>query len=438
MVDTATFGPDQQASLWMATAAPSPVYPALDSPVDADVCVVGGGYTGLSCALALAEHGTDVALLESHEIGYGASGRNGGQVIPGLKQDPDELLASFGPGKAESMVALSSGAADRLFALVDRLRIDCGARQCGWLQPAHTPGALATLEKRANTWLKRGADVEILDRSRTAQALGTSYYHGGWVDRRAGVVQPLSYARGLARAAADRGARVFTGSPAQSLRQAAGRWLVTMPRGEVRARNVVLATDAYSGDLWPPLRRNFVGLNSVQVATDVLPAEIRESVLPCRMPVSETRKLLYYYRFDGEGRFVMGGRGNVEGDVPQHVFAGLRLVSERLFPQLKGVRWPFRWWGQVGLTRDWLPHLSEPAPGLWTAHGYCGRGVAMSTSMGHVLANRVLGGALQRSDPALDYPLTPLRPVPLWRYRKPGVAATISWFRLREALGIPA
>ena len=107
-------------------------------------------------------------------------------------------------------------------------------------------------------------------------------------------------------------------------------------------------------------------------------------------------------------------------------------------PELKSAHWPFGWWGQVGLTRDWLPHLCEPAAGLWIGHGYCGRGVAMATSMGQVLANRALGGTLQRTDPALDYPVTALQPIPFWQFRKPGVAATIGWFRLREALGIPA
>jgi glycine/D-amino acid oxidase-like deaminating enzyme len=212
---------------------------------------------------------------------------------------------------------------------------------------------------------------------------------------------------------------------------------VATPRGEVGAATVVLATDAYSGGLWPDLQRNHVGLNSVQIATDPLPPGLREAVIPCGLPVSETRRLVYYYRWF-DGRFVMGGRGNVEGLVPQHVFDSLRVVAERLFPALRGVAWPFRWWGQVGLTLDWLPHLAEPAPGVWSASGYCGRGVAMATAMGQVLANRVLGGALARSDPALDFPARPLRRVPLWTLRKPGVGAAIAWFRLREALGFPA
>ncbi len=428
---------EQQASLWLATATPAPECPTLRGAIDADVCIVGAGYAGLSCALALAEHGTDVVVLETRGIGHGGSGRNGGQVIPGLKQDPDELLKVLDRAEAERMIALSASAADRTFALIDRLGIACNARPGGWIQPAHTASALQTITTRAKAWAGRGADVQVLDRAQTAAALGTPFYHGAWIDRRAGAVQPLSYVRGLARAAIGNGAQVFVDSAVTSLKRADKRWLVTTSNGQVHAASVVLATDAYSNGLWPDLQRNHVGLNSVQIATDVLPIEMQKSIIPSGVPVSETRKLVYYYRLY-EGRFVMGGRGNVEGAVPQHVFDSLRMVSERLFPQLRGVAWPFRWWGQVGLTLDWLPHLAELAPGLWSGSGYSGRGVAMATAMGQVLANRVLGGTLARRDPALEFPVRPLRRVPLWALRKPGVGAAITWFRLREALGIPA
>jgi sarcosine oxidase len=427
----------QRSSLWIATALPAPPCPTVSGGIDADVCIIGAGYTGLSCALTLAENGTAVTVVEAHGIGHGGAGRNGGQVIPGLKQDPNELVAALGREDAERMIALAGSAADRTFELIERHRIDCDARPGGWVQPAHSRAALNTITARAQAWRARGAHVELLDRARTAEALGTRFYQGSWIDRRAGSVQPLSYVRGLARAALSRGARVLVDSPVRALRREGDRWIAITPGGQVRSSTVVLATDAYSDALWPDLQRNHVGLNSVQIATDVLPGKIYQSILPCQLPVSETRKLVYYYRlFDG--RFIMGGRGNVEGHVPEHVFDALRVVSERLYPQLKGVAWPFRWWGQVGLTLDWLPHLAEPAPGVWSASGYSGRGVAMATTMGQVLANRVLGGALARSDPALAFPVKPLRRVPFWALRKPGVGAAITWFRLREALGFPA
>lgn len=427
-----------ERSLWVATAKNARARERLTGSLSADVFVVGAGFTGLACALSLAERGVRVVVLEARDVGNGGSGRNGGQVIPGLKQDPDELLQIYGPGVGERVVELAGGAAQRTFELIERHGIDCDARPGGWIQPAHSAVALRTIEARVNAWRKRGADVELLDRAAAASALGTGYYHGAWIDRRAGAVQPLSYVRGLALAAESAGAHVFVDSAVTALEKRGGRWVAAAAEGEVSADTAVLATDAYSGPLLPQLQHNYVGLNSVQIASDVLPDALRASIIPCALPVSETRKLIYYYRLNDEGRFVMGGRGNVDGDVPEHVFAALRMVSTRLYPQLAGIGWPFRWWGQVGLTADWLPHLAEPAPGLWSGSGYCGRGVAMATTMGRVLANRVLGGELARSDPALEFPVTQLGAVPFWSFRKPGVAAAIGWFRLRETLGIPA
>ena len=439
MPDQHPLGSDQQRSLWMETGAKAPALPSLEGSVEADVAIVGGGFTGLVCALRLAEHGTRVALLEAEAVGNGGSGRNGGQVIPGLKHDPRELTAQFGQEAGERMIALAGSAAERVFRLIAKYGIACNAEQNGWIQPAHAASALATLHARAEDWARRGAPVEILDRGQTAERLGTDFYHGAWIDRRAGVVQPLSYARGLAAAAVSAGAAIFQYSPALRIDRAGGRWTIAAPRGELRAAQAVLATDAYSGELWPELRRGLVALNSVIVATDPLPEAVRARVLPCRLPVSETRKLVYYYRLDTNGRFLMGGRGNVEGIVPDHVFAMLRRVAERLFPALKGMRWPYRWWGQVGFTMDWLPHLVELSHDLWTSVGYCGRGVAMATAMGEVLANRLLGGQLAAAgDPALDFPVTPLARVPLWSFRKLGVASAIGYFRVREALGVPA
>lgn len=429
---------DQRNSLWIASAAPAPPCPPLEGSATADVAIVGAGFTGLACALALAERNVRAVVVEAADVGHGASGRNGGQVIPGLKPDPHEIEASFAPDVAARLIALSGGAADRVFALIERHGIECNAERRGWLQPAHSAAALKAVLRRAEQWRARGAPVEVLDAPGTRAALGTDRYCGGWIDRRAGALQPLSYARGLARAAIGLGATVHARSPALRLERDADRWTITTPRGRVSAPAVVLATDAYSGGLQPELQRNFVCVNSVQIATGPLPQDLRRRIIPAAVPVSDTHRLLYYYRLDPEGRFVIGGRGNVEGEVPEAVFAFLRSAAERLYPQLRGLAWPYRWWGRVGLTRDWMPHLAQLAPGLWTSLGYCGRGVAMATAMGHVLADRVLGGELARSDAALDYPVKPLERVPLWRWRKPLVAAAIGWFRAREAMGIPA
>jgi glycine/D-amino acid oxidase-like deaminating enzyme len=406
----------------------APATTPLQGRADAEVLVVGGGYTGLSCALTLAEAGRSVILLEAGEVGHGASGRNGGQVIPGLKHDPDDLVARFGRDRGEALVRLAGGAADRVFALIAKHRIDCAAVQCGWIQPAHSAAAAQRVIARTHQWARRGALVELLSGDRVASLLGTTAYAAGWLDRRAGALQPLAYARGLARAALGRGARIHTASPATHIGRDGDAWVATTPRGAVRARQVVLATDAYSGALWPDLPVNQMIATSVQIATDPLPEADRQAILPGGTVASDTRELLYYFRLDADGRFIIGGRGSATQRVPERVYANLRRVAARLYPRLAGVAWPYHWYGRVGITRDWLPHLAEVAPGVWTALGYCGRGVAMATTMGLVLADILKGG----HPPA--YPVAVLEPIPLYALRGPLLQAAIAYYRVRDAM----
>jgi glycine/D-amino acid oxidase-like deaminating enzyme len=421
-------GNDTRDSLWRATAAPAPLAVALEGRAEADVVVVGAGYTGLSCALALAEAGRAVIVLEAGEIGHGASGRNGGQVIPGLKHDPNDLVARFGRVRGEAMVRLVGGAADRVFALIAKYRIDCAARQCGWIQPAHSAAAAQTIFARARQWSTRRAPVELLAGDRLALLLGTDTYAAGWLDRRGGALQPLSYVRGLARAAMTHGARIHTGSEVTKIVREREEWVAVTPHGEARARQVVLATDAYSGALWPELVANQMVVTSVQTATGPLPEELRRTILPGGTVASDTRKLLYYFRLDAEGRFVIGGRGSVSETVRDGVYAALRRAAARMFPPLARVEWPYRWYGRVGLTRDWMPHLAEVAPGAWTALGYCGRGVAMATTLGQVLGEMVNGGR----DPA--YPVAALEAIPLHSLRVPLLQAGIAYYRALDAI----
>ncbi len=421
-------GIDQRRSLWRATAPHAPATTALEGRVDAEVVVVGAGYTGLSCALALAEAGRSVILLEAGDIGLGASGRNGGQVIPGLKHDPDDLVARFGRERGETLVRLVGGAADRVFALIAKHRIDCAAMQCGWIQPAHSAAAAQAIIARVRQWTARGAPVELLGRDRVGALLGTGAYGAGWLDRRAGALHPLAYARGLAAAAISHGARVHTRSPAMRIARDSEAWIATTPRGEVRARQVVLATDAYSDGLWPELAANQMVATSVQIATDPLPEIDRRAILPGGTVASDTRTLLYYFRLDADGRFIIGGRGSATDCVPEGIYAGLRRAATRMYPRLADMQWPYRWYGRVGITRDWLPHLAEVAPGIWTVLGYCGRGVAMATTMGLVLADIVNGRGL----PA--YPVLALKPIPLHPLRQPLLRAAIAYYRVRDAM----
>jgi glycine/D-amino acid oxidase-like deaminating enzyme len=416
---------------WTASAEPGPEVTALSREERTDVAVVGAGYTGLSAALHLAERGAGVVVLDAAEPGWGGSGRNGGQVIPGLKHDPDELEHRYGAEIGRKMWQTAGTAADVVFELIARHKIACHAQACGWIAAAPHASALKSLRSRTEQWQRRGAPVELLDTGRMAELTGTRAYVGGMLDRRAGAVQPLAYVRGLARAAAQAGVAIHGGSAVERLESLSkGGWRVHAKDGSVTARTVILATNAYTDDLWPGLRQTMLPVQSYQVATRPLPVEIRRQVLPGGQVVSDLRRILFYFRLDPEGRLLMGGRGPLHDRGDPALFARIESVARRLFPAIGDTQWEHRWSGRVALTADHLPHLHEPRPGLLSAVGYNGRGVAMATVMGRVLAARALGTPVAE----LAWPVSAIAAIPLHRWRLPAMAAVVGWKRFRDWL----
>ncbi len=418
-------------SLWAATAAPAPAAPPLEESRRADVAIVGAGYTGLSAALHLAEGGASVAVLDAGEPGGAASGLNGGQVNPGLKQDPEEILAIYGRDAGERVIAFAGGTADVVFSLVEKHGIACDATRVGWIQPAHSKEALEIVKRRVEQWQRRGAPLEVLDRSATAELLGTDGYHGAGLDRRAGGIQPLSYARGLARAALASGAAVYGGTRAVSIDRRNGGFRIVTGRGpSIEATRVLLATNGYTDALWPKLRETLIAANSFQIATTPLPEELGRSVLPRGHVASDTRRLLRYFRRDATGRFLMGGRGPFAEPEGPSDFTHLVRAVEDLYPALHGVEYEFHWSGRVALTRDYLPHLHEPAPGLLAFVGCNGRGVGLGTAMGMAIGKHLLAP----SSAPLPFPITSLRPIPFHGLQRLYVAAVIAYYRLLDSL----
>jgi glycine/D-amino acid oxidase-like deaminating enzyme len=417
-------------SAWAVSAEPAPEPRPLAGDRRADVVVVGAGYTGLSAALHLAERGAEVVVLDAAEPGWGASGRNGGQIIPGLKHDPDELERRFGEETGRRMWQTAGGAADFVFALIARHKIACDAQPGGWIAAAPHATALASLRSRTEQWQRRGAPVELLDARRITELTGAAGYAGGMLDRRAGGLQPLAFVRGLARAAQRAGAAIHGRSAAGRLEPVRGAWRVETPAGSVTASSVILATNAYTDDLWPGLRRTIVPVQSYQVATQPLPADVRRHVLPGGQVVSDLRRILFYFRLDPEGRLLMGGRGPLDDRGDPALFARLEAVARRLFPRLGAVAWEHRWSGRVALTADHLPHLHEPRPGVLIGLGYNGRGVAMATVMGKLLADRALGAPHAE----LGWPVTPIEPIRLHRLRLPAMALVVHWKRVQDWL----
>ncbi len=422
-------GAQGHLSLWEATAPPAPALPVLSGDIRAQAAVIGAGYTGLSAALHLAEAGIDCVVIDRNGPGFGASGRNGGQVIAGLKQDPDTLESMFGATGA-GLVAAIGAAPDLVFDLIGRFAIACQPVRTGWLQLAVSGSALRVVQARAAQWQARGVAIRLLDRADATRLSGSSAYLGGALDPRGGTVQPLAYARGLAAAAASRGARLFAGTAAVRLSPQTGGWRIETDAGAIDAAQVIIATNAYADRLHDGLRRSVVPVPSYQIASDPLPEALRRSILPDGQAVSDTRRLLRYFRVDDAGRLIMGGRGAFgQVSAGREALPHLQAVRE-IYPQAAGLAFPYRWGGLVAMTADHLPHLHRLAPGLYAGLGYNGRGVAMATLMGRALAGLVTGS----EDPFL--PVTRLAPLPLHRFSRTWASLAARYFGVLDRLNI--
>jgi glycine/D-amino acid oxidase-like deaminating enzyme len=417
-------------SLWTATATPAPRLFRLEGEREVDLVVIGGGFSGLSTALFARQRGMSVAVLEAGEVGWGASGRNNGQVIPTLsKRDPADIIARLGSERGERLIALVRDSADLLFGLVRDLGIQCDAEQTGWVQPAHSPGRLATSRRRYEAWGERGARVQLYDRSQMSELLGSEAWHGGWGNLSGGHINPLSLARGLAAAIEQMGAVVFVRSPARKITQKWDRWEVTTPSGRINAHRLVLATNAYTDDLWPGLKQTVVPVTAWQLATVPIGENMRHTIVPGRQAVSDTRGDLGFFRFDAQHRLVTGGTAMWAGrGVEQQVrdTAGQRLTS--WFPQLGRTRFEYTWSGRLAVTQDFFPHLHQLGEGAFTWLGCNGRGVALSIAMGRELAR--LAGGEPPEDVAL--PLSKIHPI-RWHFATKFVAPRVALWRYRRA-----
>ena len=420
-------------SLYAETAEAAPVTAPLAGDTRVSVAIVGGGYTGLSTALHLAEAGVDVAVLEANAIGWGCSGRNGGQVNPGLKPDPDTVLRDFGPDLGQRMVDLAYAAPERVFGLIQRHAMRCEARQGGTLRASVDRASAGRVASLAQQCISRGMPVAHLGATAVIEATGTRRYRSALLDRRGGSLNPLGYARGLARAAIAAGAAVHTGTRALGLAQAGTGWAVRTAAGTVTAERIVVGTNGYTDDLWPGMRQSLVPVYSAIAATEPLGAELAPQVMPGGSVLYETGRDTVYYRVDAGGRLLMGGRGPQSEPYGPDDYAHLRRYALHLWPALHGARWTHHWFGQIAVTPDHYPHLVEPAPNAHLAFGYNGRGVAMATTMGALLARRILGAPSQDIDLPIRTRLEPFWFHDLWRI---GVNARMAYGRVMDRLGV--
>lgn len=418
-----------QNSLWEATAEPAPVLSPLEGAAEAEVAIVGAGFSGLSTALALAERGVAVTVLEAVAPGAAASGASGGQVLPGLRHFVADLIAAYGETLGRRLYEHGARDADATFALIERYGIACEATRRGWLQVADSAPAMQLCRARARAWAEWGAPARALDAEEVRAITGAEGYLGGWMDERGGTVQPLSLARGLARAALAAGARIHAPARVTAISPDGRDWRLSTAAGHLRARRVLVATNATGGALWPGLAATRIPVWSFQTATPPLPAG--SPVLPGRQAVSDTRRVLRYWRRDAAGRLVVGGAGTLRAPRGPHSFSVPERIRARLYPALRDASSEYWWGGQVAVTPDRLPRLFALADGVFATVQCNGKGVAWCVASGAPLAD-LLTGADPRDLPLP--PVTPLRPIPLYPLRTLYAMAGSLWLRARDAL----
>jgi glycine/D-amino acid oxidase-like deaminating enzyme len=415
---------------WWSSGAEAGLRPERPPPARADVVVIGGGYTGLSAARRLARAGASVLVLESESIGWGASSRNGGQVLTGLKVAATELLRRFGRERARELFRASLEAIAFLEALIAEEGIDCDYLRCGHLEAAAKPAHYERL-RREQAVLARDFDhpVRLLGPSEQGAEVGTGFYHGLLLDERSAALHPARFVQGLARAATRAGAHLCPRTPALEVRREAGGFRVAFPGGEVRAREVLAATNGYTDAALPALRRRVVPVGSYIVATAPLPPERAAALLPRRRVLFDTKRFLFYFRLSADHRLIFGGRAQwtlATSESTRRSAAILRGELLRVFPGLSDVPLQYAWGGNVCFTRDLLPRAGR-LDGLHYALGYGGHGVAMATYLGDVAADLLLGRGDRNPFRDLPFPALPLYDGRPWFL--PAVGA---WYRLLD------
>ena len=420
-------------SLWAAVTPKGPELAELSGAATADVVVIGGGFTGLSTALHLREAGVDVAIVEAMEPGWGASGRNNGQVIPTLSRvDPEEIVARHGAA-GERFVAMLRDSAATLFDLAQRYRLEAEQEQSGWVQPVHSPGRIRIAERRVRQWGNVGAPVELLSRDQARDMLGSDAWYGGFWNRTGGHINPLALARELARAVVQAGGRIYARSPVESYERRDGRWVVKTARGEISGRALVVASNAYSGEfsasLAPDMAREVVPVLSWQMSTQPLSDNVRKTIIPARQAMSDTHGELYFARYDARNRLVTGGAVIGPGDKAERLKVRVTERLQRLWPQIGEVRFDYVWNGYVGMTPDFLPHIHRLGPDAygWTCCN--GRAVALTIPLGRELAKAVQGVP----DKELALPFTTPTPLPLHSLVRKLAPLMLLVYRRRDA-----
>lgn len=421
----------QPQGYYAASAPPAPARSALSGDLTVDVCVVGAGFTGLSAALHLAEAGVRVVVLEAETVGFGASGRNGGQIHTGLCRTQAELENWLGKIHARDLWDLTEDSKALVRTLIARHNIDCDLKP-GLIIAAHDPRAARDLAADTEHLAKNYnySAARMLDRQQTSAQIGSAVYPASRFDEGGGHLHPLRYVRGLAAAAEAAGVSILEKSKAVSLERGANSVTVRCPAGNVTADHVILACDAYMTSIAPELGRTIGHVESFIIATAPLPPDLAAQVLPCDAAVADTRHVLDYYRKSSDGRLLFAGR-ETYFSIPDDIARLVRPRMLKVFPMLENIAIEFGWSGSVGLTLSRIPHLGRLSERIFFAQGYSGQGVALTSIAGKLMADAVRGDS-EKFEVFARVPIKPIPGGPL--LRKPFITAALFAYKLMDAI----
>ena len=416
-------------SFYADAATPLPRYPAAAGDLACDICVIGGGYTGLSAAWHLAERGFDVVLLEASRVGFGASGRNGGQVGQGQRLDQDALEAMVGRDHAGALWEIANQSVDLVRDVAARDAVHADFHP-GVIHAAHRARHVADYRAYAEK-LQRdyGYDrIRFLDREALGALVASPVYHGGTLDMGAGHIDPLELALGLARLATGAGARIFEASRVTRIGKGDPA-IVETGEARVRAGHVVLACNGYLGGLEPKVAARVMPINNYVVATEPLGPARQEEIIRGNLAVADSKFVVNYFRFSDDHRLLFGGTESYRYRFPRDIGGAVRRPMEEVFPQLKGTRITHAWGGTLGITMNRMPHFERLAGNILSLSGYSGHGVAMATLAGQIAAEAIAGQA-ERFDAMARVP-SPRFPGGA-ALRWPLLVLGMVWFSLRD------
>ena len=377
---------------WWWDITPRPQAAPAEPPASTEVLVIGSGYTGLQCALQTARAGRDTTVIDAQDLGWGCSTRNGGQISGEIKPDFETLARRHGSDAAYALIGEARGALEWLGEFVDSEAIDCDYRRCGRFVAAHSPRQFAKLVAAADRQppgLERAQ--HIVEPGQQSSEIDSSYYHGGMVIESHCSLDPARYHAGLLRLAQEAGARLHGGCAAIRIERERDGFRVTTARGEIRTGELVIATNGYTGELTPWLRRRVIPIGSYMLATEAMAPERAARLMPRNRVFSDTRKIVVYFRLAPDGRSLLfGGRVSVFESDPVKSLPALRAEMLRIFPQLEDLRITHTWMGFVAFSFDTLPHYGKQ-DGIHYAMGYCGSGICLASYLGNRLGLQLLG-----------------------------------------------